>query len=96
MTKPIGPIKWSGRGLKDGPHADLCTLRPEGYYDIVRSDSDGWTVLTPFVRWSHDGAKWQANSKREPPLRGVLDAVTREEARLFAESLIREWASPKR
>jgi hypothetical protein len=81
----VRAIPWSG--LTDGPEYDLCVKRPEGYYDVV-SGVDGWTVITPFARYAHDGERWIAVPIAAPP-RGKPGAVTRDDARVFAEAIIR-------
>jgi hypothetical protein len=80
-------IKWSGLGPKDEPDCDLTVKRRDGRYDVV-SGINGWVVLTPVFRWTHDGRDWSYNLHDAPPHRGMPGAVTREQARLFAESLI--------
>lgn len=81
---PPREICWGG--MSD-PESDLCVRRPEGYYDVV-SGVDGWTVSTPFACYAHDGSRWAKGTAAAPP-RGCPGAVTRDEARIFAESILR-------
>lgn len=81
-------MKKYGWNLKDPPDYDLTTRRRSGSWDIV-SGIDGWTVYTPHERWSHNGIEWHSGPFNAPP-RGKVGAVTREDARAFAESLIDE------
>jgi len=78
-------VRWED--LKDPPDYDLAGyVRGRIMLDVV-SGVDGWTVKTPTECWAHDGTQWVSGPKNAPP-RGKPGAVTREEARLFAETLI--------
>lgn len=79
-------VNWSGL---DSPDNDLCVLQKDGYYDIVNS-CDGWAVMVPGGgRYAHNGREWVRGTLHSPP-RGVPGAVTRDEARVFAESLMND------
>jgi hypothetical protein len=75
-----------GWNLEDPEDYDLTTCRSGKHYDIVYG-VDGWVIYTPFGNWVHNGSIWlhEVNSRSA---RGKKDAVTREEARRFAEQLI--------
>jgi len=77
-------VRWEG--LSD-PQYDLWVRRPEGTYDVV-SGVDGWVVFSPFACYAYDGARWAKGTSASPP-RGKPGAATRDEARIFAESIIR-------
>jgi hypothetical protein len=81
-------MKNYGWNLEDPEDYDLCTRRKSGYYDVC-SGVDGWVVHTPNGTWAFDGRSWQHGKDSAPP-RGVPGAVTREEARVFAEQLINQ------
>lgn len=77
------PISW--KGIKD-PESDLTVKRINGYYDVVRS-GDSWSVYTPHGTFVHtrtngwvDGNRFMSDSP-----------VTRDQAREFAESMIRKY-----
>lgn len=77
--KSIKKIKWNG--LRD-PYSDLSIKRCNGYYDVI-TGVDGWIVTDPFGnRWVYND-QWATTFNRP-------SAATREEARLFAETLIRK------
>lgn len=84
-------VAWSGIGR---PGDDLSTRRADGYYDVIHG-VDGWVVSTPTSRWVHDGTRWVEGPK-EPPLRGIPGAVSREDARRLAESLIAKKRQARR
>lgn len=76
-------VRWSGIEYAD---YDLCARRRGGIYDVVRG-VDGWVVYTPGhgrgrLRWLFDGARWSMDIPKS--------TATRDEARVFAESMIRE------
>ena len=79
-------MKNYGWNLDSPPDYDLCTRRPSGYYDVM-DGVDGWTVKTPFACWAYDRRGWVYGTFAAPP-RGIPGAVTRDEARIFAEKLI--------
>ena len=79
----MSKYKWN---LEDPEDYDLCTRQKLGYYDVVFG-VDGWAVRTPKGCWAHDGRGWQYGPSSSPP-RGVVGAVTRDQARIFAEKLI--------
>ena len=72
-------------GLED-PDYDLHTAIEGKSYEVVNG-VDGWVIYTPTKRVVHDGVQWLVGEK-EPPLRGVPGAVTRDQAREMAENLI--------
>lgn len=80
MKKKPKRIVWLGIG---NPESDLMS----GEYDIVNG-ADGWVVYTPAERWVNDGTGWIKGAREGIPLRGVRGAVTRDQARRFAEQLI--------
>ena len=77
-------IQW--KGIEE-PDYDLCYKVDGKYYEVL-DGVDGWVVYTPTERWVHDGQTWSGAHKDRAPERGKRGAVTRDEARLFAETLI--------
>jgi hypothetical protein len=75
-----------GWNLEDPVDYDLTTYRNGWHYDVVNG-CDGWVIYTPHGNWVHDGTQWN-HERFSRSLRGKPGAVSREEARLFAESLI--------
>ena len=71
-----------GWNLDDPEECDLCAKINGSYYDVI-STRDGWRVSTPFHVWSFHNDSWVQDYDRK-----FLSTATREQARIFAESLI--------
>lgn len=72
----------------DTEYDNLCGKDKCGYYWDVVNGVDGWVVYTAFrSRYVHDGISWKESSFA----RGLVGAVSREQAKLFAESLETFW-----
>jgi hypothetical protein len=88
--KPV-KIRWAD--LKAPKTHDLVGyVRGKLVLDVI-SSVDGWVIYHssrpgPRDRWVHDGTQWVLGDIYNL-LRGMSGAVTREEARLFAETLVR-------
>lgn len=86
-------IRWS---TDDSPKDDLSGLdSSRRYWDVIDALTDGWVVYAPGpgstrIRYVYAQTGWVASDSA----RGVLGAVTREQARVFAEKLESPLTSP--
>lgn len=75
-------VEWIGIDI---PQSDLSIARQDGHYDVVNG-TDGWVVYTPHARYAFDGKCW-VKGTITAPARGIIGAVSRDDARKFAETL---------
>ncbi len=91
-ANPVSKIRWDGLKYQD---SDLVARRRGGLYDVVHG-VDGWVVLTPRQgRWAFNGTEWTQGTSAVPT-RGKMGAVSRDQARKFAELLIAKDEHPAR